>query len=276
MNAASEVVQNAEVRVVNSGVSPAIDVTTYADSSGKVLFIGAPAGSGYEITATKSGYSTARTYAATPENPNPSPVHVSVSNNQTTSGTFAIDTLASKEVVTRLKSDGTHVAGIPFTLRGAKTIGTSPAVYKYEEVLGSGGTGTTTVSDLEWDTYTITVSGGTGYDIASSCSEPQPRYLAPGEFQQTILYLTPTSAHSLLVDVRSSADSAVIPSASVRAYRTGYDTTTPSDACGQSYFGGLSATTYSVDVSASGFQAKTVSNISVSGATRQSVLLDPL
>ncbi len=95
-------VSGATVRIVNASTTPAIDVTSLTDSAGITSFIGAPAASGYQITATKSGYSSAQTYSATAQNPNPNPGHLTVSNNVTTALTLSIDLLAQKTINTLL------------------------------------------------------------------------------------------------------------------------------------------------------------------------------
>lgn len=93
-------VTGASVRVVNDSTSPLIDTTAYTNVSGEVIFPGAPAASEYEITVSKSGYSTAGTYDATAGNPNPNPAHLTILTGNTTSATFAIDLLAQKTVYT--------------------------------------------------------------------------------------------------------------------------------------------------------------------------------
>lgn len=88
-------VSGAEVSVENPNVSPAIDVTTFTDFAGYALFPGAATSTGYRITVTKSGWSTAKTYAQDATNQNPTPGHLTIAGGQTTTGTFAIDELAS-------------------------------------------------------------------------------------------------------------------------------------------------------------------------------------
>ena len=97
--AASPVV-GATVRIVNSGTDPTIDVSAETNTSGIVSFPGAPEATGYEIYVSKSGYSSAQTYGVTSENPNPSPIHVSVVEAQTTTASFAIDRDASLHFTT--------------------------------------------------------------------------------------------------------------------------------------------------------------------------------
>lgn len=95
VNAAGTGVAGASVRVENPSVSPAVDVTTFSDATGLVLLPGAPTSTDYRITVTKSGYSSAQTYARDATNQNPTPGYLTIAENQTTSSTFSIDTLAS-------------------------------------------------------------------------------------------------------------------------------------------------------------------------------------
>lgn len=105
-------VSNAQIRVVNASVSPAVDLTTYTDTAGIATILGVPAGSGFRITVTKSGYSTAQTYASSATNTNPIPAHLGVALNQTTAATFAIDVLSSKTIETYTPvSTGTTTEG---------------------------------------------------------------------------------------------------------------------------------------------------------------------
>lgn len=85
----------ASVRIENPSRSPAVDFTTFSDLSGTVLLPGAPTSTDYRITVSKSGYSSARTYARDSVNQNPTPGYLTVAGNQTTSATFAIDELAT-------------------------------------------------------------------------------------------------------------------------------------------------------------------------------------
>jgi len=88
-------VPGASVRIVNGSVSPAVDVTTYANATGAVYLPGAATSTEYQVTVGKSGYSSAQTYARDATNQNPTPGYLTVAKDQTTTGTFAIDLLAS-------------------------------------------------------------------------------------------------------------------------------------------------------------------------------------
>lgn len=99
INASSSPVTNALVRVVNATTS--VDTQAYSNDQGVVRFYGAPASVGYEIIVSKDGYSTAQTYNASSTNASPDPGHLTVSLNQTTSATFAIDQTATYAVKTQ-------------------------------------------------------------------------------------------------------------------------------------------------------------------------------
>ena len=402
-NAASEPIQNAQVRIVNSTTLPTIDVSAYTNSVGVVLLSGVPVASGYEVTVSKAGYNSAQTYAASAQNPNPNPGHLGVSQNITTSVTFSIDFVSSKTIQAfgppapvswqDLFSDATSIAtfndtevsggrirvagsapfpptawaqsiaitptdlyrwsalswndsepgdtfvtyqifdsngvapipdsalsgnstgftdspvdlstvsvstypslrihavlttqppaGVPsiedwtltyetlpprsnlaVSLRGEKTIGSGPPpLYKYNATSTTDASGAISLSNLEYDTYTISVSPSTGYDMASVCA-PQPEYLAPATSTTTRLDLANHTTHSARFEVRSQASSALLSGATVALSRLGYAATSTTNSCGQAFFSGLSFATYDYTLALSGYAA-TSSTVSVNGS----------
>ncbi|MEX0918083.1 MAG: carboxypeptidase regulatory-like domain-containing protein [Candidatus Paceibacterota bacterium] len=88
-------VADANVRVFNDTGTSTIDVTVQTNANGIANFPGAPPLSGYQITATKAGYSTDQTYSSTPTNSSPNPPHVSVLTGTVSTVNFAIDALSS-------------------------------------------------------------------------------------------------------------------------------------------------------------------------------------
>ena len=180
----------------------------------------------------------------------------------------------------------TPLPSIAFTMQGAKTIGSdgSGPIYKYSQNLNSGSGSSLLISNLEYDTYTLSVNGtATGYDIASVC-HPQSEYLAqsasttrfsfsPGVQSTSAIYLAAHTTNSLLVDVRAASNGNVIPGASVSLWKVGTATTTVvADSCGQAFFSGLSAATYSVSSSVSGYTTYWgISAAPVSGVSKFSV-----
>ena len=170
---------------------------------------------------------------------------------------------------------------LTFSLRGTKTIGSGPGgtLYKYStSTLTTGVSAGVNLAAMEWDTYTLTVDSSTGYDIASSCGT-QPKSVAPGTYDETVLMLAPHTAHSLLVDLRSSGGT-MVPGATVRLTRGAIDTTVTADNCGQAFFSGLSSGTpgagnpYTIEVTAPEFAPYSTADVSVSGTSRLSIILN--
>jgi hypothetical protein len=277
----------AQVTIKNNDTNPIINLTTFTSGPGRVTLPGAPAASNYEIIVTKSGYSTAQTYDADTDNPNPDPGHLSVIEGETTSSSFAIDVLSSKTVRTyRWWEVGstTPLGDIPFNIRGDKTIGSDGAgvpIYKYSTDYQTNPTGELFLNNLEWDNYTITIDGEvTGYDILESCL-PQPRSILPNVSTTTDIFLVPDTAHSLLIAVTDDTG-ALLEDANVRLYREAYDITQDTSACGQTFFGGLSEGTvsgdnpYAIDVTLSGYLDTTVPDVDVDGSSQITISLNTL
>ncbi|RJR12784.1 carboxypeptidase regulatory-like domain-containing protein [Candidatus Parcubacteria bacterium] len=163
----------------------------------------------------------------------------------------------------------------PFSMRGSKTIGNNPTVYKYNQTHNSGAGASVTLSSIEWDTYELSIATTTGYNLAESCN-PQPEALSPGSSQTSRLYVLPYTPHTLLVDVRSGGGQ-LIAGASVRlSDGAGYDETFPTSACGQVFFPDLTAGVYSMTVTADGYQSYSNSNVNVFDVSEFSAVLTSL
>jgi hypothetical protein len=83
------------VQIINASTTPTVNFTTLSDSSGYVVIGGAATSSQYQIYVSKIGYSSAQTYARAGQNANPTPGYLTITQNQTTSATFAIDYLGT-------------------------------------------------------------------------------------------------------------------------------------------------------------------------------------
>ncbi len=95
VNAVGAAVAGASVTFTNPSTTPSVNLTTFSDALGTVYLPGAATSTNYHVSVTKSGYSTAQTYDRDSNNQNPSPGHLTVVQNVTTSSTFAIDALAT-------------------------------------------------------------------------------------------------------------------------------------------------------------------------------------
>ncbi|MFT7644903.1 MAG: type II secretory pathway pseudopilin PulG [Candidatus Paceibacteria bacterium] len=189
-------------------------------------------------------------------------VYVGVTLETTdTSVTSAID-----QISVYYRQSVTELPSITFDIRGEKIIGTdvvASPIYKYTDTLITDGTGEISVTDLEFDAYTITAPGG--YDIAVGCPA-HPFVQQAGVNGELELVLVGNAANTLNVLVVDGIGSS-IPGASVNLTRPGYDVTIPTNNCGQTFFtGGVSDNTdYSIDVTASGYVSESVSLFEISG-----------
>lgn len=95
VDAVGVAVPGATVRIQNSSTVPAIDLSTFSDSLGVVYLPGAPTSTEYRLNVSKTGYSSAQTYARDATNQNPSPGYLTVAASQTTASSFAIDVLST-------------------------------------------------------------------------------------------------------------------------------------------------------------------------------------
>ena len=100
VTASGAALPGASVHIFNSSTTPSINVTTFSDSDGIVYLGGAPTSTEYQIAVSKAGYSSAQTYPRDATNQNPTPGYLTVVKDQTTTGTFAIDLLASLAIST--------------------------------------------------------------------------------------------------------------------------------------------------------------------------------
>jgi len=165
------------------------------------------------------------------------------------------------------------IPNLSFHMQGAKTLGLdagSQPIYKYSQDLTTNSEGILNLSNLEWDSYRITVSGLTGYDIANS-SPAQPLNLNPDSDQATILKLANHQINALLVAVKNSAGQPLV-GASVRLYRVGYDKSKLTSDSGQAFFSPLSQVIYSLEIKMAGYQ-DWLSEVDISGQTEQIILM---
>ncbi len=217
-------VPQATVRIQNSAVAPAIDFTDTTDNSGKLQIVDIPPSvERYEVTVTKPGYSSDRTLApGAPENPNPLKPHATVVAQTITEISFSIDRVSSANLATvnelcqAVGNTGVH-------LEGAKIIGQNPTVFKTVIDTTTAGDGRRTLTDLEWDSYSVNVTSA-GYDIAGTIPF-LPLNLLPNSAQNVTLVLAPDTARSLRVLVRDSVTGLPLPGAQVRLQRGAFDET---------------------------------------------------
>lgn len=275
-------VAQADVHIEATEVNPPVDLDLQTSDTGYVVLPGAPACvSCYDITVTKPGYSIDRTYT-TVEVANPSKPPVSIIEGELTEISFAIDKLSTLNITSVSDRDsGFNPLGtITFQLRGDKTIGTDSddfPVYKFDKQFTTDGGGNITITNMEWDNYTIIISSGSGWDI-SGTNPLIPLQLLPNTSVSWKFALSNQTPHRLLIGF---TDSGQTPIASVSATLSfgSYQETKLSGASsdpdfGQVFFFNLQEKNHDLEATASGYQDVNT-KIQVSGYTQESVILQP-
>lgn len=177
----------------------------------------------------------------------------------------------------------THIATEPiignvsFTLTGAKVIGTAldaSPIYKYSESHSTDAGGDVTLTDLEWDSYSLVLDTA-GYDIAEACAD-LPFALDPGISDTLTLTLAPETGHNLRVSVVDDVGNPV-SGAEVEITRPSFSDSGNTSACGQIFFdaGLANQSDYGVQVTKSGYVNKTVTDVVVDGDSILKVVLTP-
>lgn len=203
-------VSGAQVDIANTALSPAVQLTAFTNTHGYVSLPGATPSSEYQITVSKNGFSTARTYARDSQNVNPTPGYLTVAKDQTTTGTFAIDTLGSLALT---------------TLAPAKTTSFS------DTFTDDSGLSTKTNVDASLGSLTLTGGATSGEAIANEFAPTSLDHWVSA----TAAVTTPPGTAALL-HIYDSAG-ALVPDSSLAGNAAGFDTF-PVD------LSGLSTTTY--------------------------------
>lgn len=276
-------VSQATVRVVASSTTPQVDLTLETNSQGEVALPGAAeCVSCYEITITKDGYSTDRTYS-TSEVTNPQKPHVSVFADSISQVSFAIDVVGTLNIssVNSRENGFAPFGDVPFRLHGNKQIGTdafAQPVYKYDEIVTTDSSGNINLENMEWDVYRISMPTTTSYDI-SGTSPLLPLNLTPSGSLSFTFSLDTHTDHGFFVTVKDQSQN-LIASASARLYNdTGFETIETTGILddpdfGQTLISGLAEETYHLNATASGF-IDFNGDFDISGYTKAEIIMTP-
>lgn len=250
-------VEGAMVRIVSTSTQPAIDMTDTTDGAGLLKMVALPAGiNAYGISVTKSGYTEERTRMPTSGNPNPVKMPLSIYAHEIAQANFIIDRLSSLTIDT-MEAACTPLAGIALDLVGSRRIGLNPDALLVDASFSTDGDGRYASSAIPWDAYTLALNG---YDLRG-VTPGLPISVAPGASETVKIIVGGETARSLLMHVRNQRTLEPISNAAVTVTSTSYTaaTTTPTytTGCtppGQAYFGGLDEGTYTITISADGYQ----------------------
>lgn len=217
-------ISNANIHIENNQVNPPIVIDDVTNTDGLLQIVDAPPGANaYDITVTKTGYSTDKTYAPTVANPNPVKPLATVALQQVTQISFVIDRLSSLSV-NSVTQTCTPVGSIDFNLVGTKLIGTIPDVLKYDTDSITNGGGILSINNLEWDSYAFTLIDGT-YDLIG-VNPISPINLIPNSNQVLQLVVSPKNPRTILVMVKDSATNLPLSGVDVTISKSGFTSVT--------------------------------------------------
>lgn len=283
-------VPNANVRIQNSTVVPAVDTTLVTGVNGNVTLVGAIASSQkYAVTVSKTGYETVATLPPYPTTAYyPTDVHMTAVNDAFTTGTIISSSLADLHIESR-DPQGNSVADVNFDLEGGRVLGTAvdlSAVYGYSNSLMTGTGGSEDINDLSPGTYRLTLQE-TGYTFwkidYGSNNEMNQIALDPGVNLTAQLVLINEGAPGYFIRVLDSTTGDPIEGAAVKLENTGlgYSVEKSTDQYGYAYIPGsapevpVNGTAYDVTITNTGYSTVTHS-VTINNLTSETVDLNPI
>jgi len=214
-------VSGADVHVENNIHSPAIVIDDVTDSNGWLKIIDTPTGTlAYDITVSKSGFSTDYTVAPSLANPSPTKLSSNVATQDITEIYLSIDELASLNIDT-ISENCNALSYANFNMLGDKEIGDDPVVYKFNQNITTDALGNYYFSTIEWDDYIFDFAFSS-YVLAGSIPAV-PLDLNPGQTQNLSLILKNRQGSSLLVSVLDAGTELPLSDTEVRLYNASYD-----------------------------------------------------
>lgn len=221
-DAAAKPVPGASVHIVSTSTIPTIDLVDTTDNEGMLRLVDMPPGvSVYDITVTKTGYTSAATIHPTESMPNPIFQPASVIAQDVTETSFSIDLVSSMAVHT-MNSACQTIPNATIHIEGTKLLATEPDILKIYDNFITDNSGAYLLSSYEWDEYTF---NPVAYDIKGSIPIV-PLNLLPGVDQPVNLILGVNTSNSLLLSVRDFITGQPISNALVRVTSTAsYDQT---------------------------------------------------
>lgn len=282
-DASGQPVPQATVNIAAPSLNPPINITTQTGDNGRVIRPGMPVcNSCYQITVSKSGYSSERTYS-TSEVANPTKPHQTILEGQLTEVSFSIDRVSTLTISSFQDRDNNFnpLPNIVFRFRGQKTIGTdtdgSP-VYKYDQILDTGSSSTITLSNVEWDNYQVILPDSSPYNI-SGTNPLLPLSLLPNTNVSLKIALSSKTINNLLVALVDTSGTPIASATTTLSRGGSYNQTKFTGLAsdpdfGQAFYPDLLNQTYTLSATASGFLDLNT-NIDVDGVTQEKFVLTP-
>ena len=261
-DANAQPVGQADVLIVADQINPAVNLSLQTADNGRVILPGAtPCNDCYQITVSKDGYSSQRTYSSS-EVENPNKPHVTVLQGQLTEVSFAIDKTSQMSINTFSGRDDefSQLGNVTLNIRGDKTIGTDgldEPVYKFQQTVSTNPNGFLSLGDLEWDNYYITLPPDSSF-VFSGTNPLLPINLNPDTNISALLSFEEKFENSSLLTFVDISGTQI---ASVSAFLFDNDVLVASHSSGlsenpdfgQILFNNLAAGLYQLIVTASGY-----------------------
>jgi prepilin-type N-terminal cleavage/methylation domain-containing protein len=188
-------VAGASVTVIATSTNPAYNFIDTTDNNGFLRIYDLATGTAkYFIQATKTGYTTDKTYISSSTNPNPTTPYVTILQQAVSNLTLTIDELSSVTVETK-NAQCSVVPNVPFQIKGGRTIGANPSVYLIDENYTTNGSGVQSNMNVPWDSYGMSV---TGYDLVGTIPDV-PMTILPGAAEVGTLIVGPNTTRSLVI-----------------------------------------------------------------------------
>ena len=163
-------------------------------------------------------------------------------------------------------------------LKGEKIIGLDSQeqeVFKYSQGFISNASGSSVISDLEWDNYHFSTVPGASLDLIATDPEVQPISLAPGTNLPISLYMKAETSLLLTIEDNLTLEPIFAARAKLSNSELGYDAILSTNESGQAYFIPLTTATYNLEIQAPGYLT-TTTQVFVSGDQIEIIRLEQI
>ncbi|MEI6498642.1 MAG: prepilin-type N-terminal cleavage/methylation domain-containing protein [bacterium] len=188
-------VDQANVKILNSGVDPMVDIVVTTGNDGCIFVPNLPPDThnGYHLEASKNGYSVDMTYERTAQNPNSLQPNINVLAQQVTSQTLSIDRLSTMTVDVT-DENNSPLPNTTLHIEGTKSKWFNPTTYKYVSDIQTDANGRIVLQNMEFDDYKISIQN----KIIATTSPYQPMGLKAGVDQFVNIRLAANGASMLI------------------------------------------------------------------------------
>ncbi len=190
------------------------------------------------------------------------------------------ETSSVDDVAVYYRSSDTFEVGSDLVFHGDKVIGTSPDIYKYEMNETTDGSGEVSLTDVEFDSYTIDTGTLTPTRVCGDVTIDEAVsdiYFAHDAGVDTVFEVVLESTLTDTLRAIVTTDVGVpIPGAEVLLERTSFSELVVTDTCGQAFINNTDGVQidYDVTVSRPGYADEVLNNVTIDADTRLRIILN--